>query len=274
MIGNDPSGLPDGAGWETVLRAPALGQHVAQLYTERPFLFRAVGEFVGAGLRRGEAVLLLLTPAHRHPIARQLQAQGFRLEDLSRGRQLTILDATRTLAELLVDGRPDRERFQLVIGGAVEAAKAAGYQRLRAFGEMVDVLRRTSLTAVLELEALWSEVVLAHGIALLCGYSIDNFDPHTYQGFLQRVSRAHSHLVPVEDYARLEWAVDLAYAEVFGVGRDAGFLRQAFLAHYARPAVMPDAEASILAAGEFVPAAASPLLERIRYHYHRSLPTA
>ena len=37
---------------------------------------------------------------------------------------------------------------------------------------------------------------------------------------------------------------------------------------------MPDAEASILAAGEFVPAAASPLLERIRYHYHRSLPTA
>ena len=51
-----------------------------------------------------------------------------------------------------------------------------------------------------------------------CGYSIDNFDPNTYQGILQGVSRAHSHLVPVEDYARLERAVERAYAEVFGVG--------------------------------------------------------
>ena len=141
----------------------------------------------------------------------------------------------------MVGGLPNRERFQLVIGGAVEAARAAGYRKLRSFGEMVDVLRRTSLTATLQLEALWSELVLAHGMALLCGYSIDNFDPHTYQGILQGVSRAHSHLVPVEDYARLERAVERAYAEVFGVRRDAGFLRRAFLAHYPRPAVMPDA---------------------------------
>jgi MEDS: MEthanogen/methylotroph, DcmR Sensory domain len=274
VSGNPPAALRNGAGWETVLRAPAQGQHVAQLYTERRFLFHAVGEFVGAGLRRGEAVLLILTPAHRHPIVRQLEGQGFTLGDLSRRRQLTILDATPTLAELLVGGLPNRERFQLVIGGAVEAARAAGYRRLRSFGEMVDVLRRTSLTATLQLEALWSELVLAHGMALLCGYSIDNFDPDTYQGILQGVSRAHSHLVPVEDYARLERAVERAYAEVFGVGRDAGFLRRSFLAHYPRPTVMPDAEAAILAAREFVPAAASTLLERIRHHYQSSAPTA
>ena len=68
--------------------------------------------------------------------------------------------------------------------------------------------------------------------------------------------------------------MERAYAEVFGVRRDAGFLRRAFLAHYPRPAVMPDAEAAILAAREFVPAAASTLLERIRHHYQSSAPTA
>ena len=58
-----------------------------------------------------------------------------------------------------------------------------------------------------------------------------------------------------------------AYLEVFGVGRDAGFLRHMFLDHYSRPAVMPDAQAAILAAQEFVPEASAALLERVRYHY-------
>jgi hypothetical protein len=45
-------------------------------------------------------------------------------------------------------------------------------------------------------------------------------------------------------------------------------LRRAFLAQYARPAAMPDAQAAILAARDFVPAAAADsLLERVRHHY-------
>ena len=140
---------------------------------------------------------------------------------------------------------------------------------------MVNVLRRTSLLATFQLEALWTELVRAHGIALLCGYSIDTFDPRAYEGLLQRVSAAHSHLIPVDDYARLDRAVESAYAEVFGAGQDAGFLRRTFVAHYPRPAKMPDAEAAILAATEFVPAATRSLLERVRHHYHSAAaPTA
>ena len=269
-FGSTSPALRNGAGRESILNAPTHGQHIAHLYTERDVLVRAVGEFAGAGLRQGEAALLVVTAAHRQPIVRQLEDRGFAPEDLEHRGQLIILDATSTLARLLVGGLPDCERFQIVIGGAVEATRAAGYPRLRAFGEMVNVLRRTSLLATLQLEALWTELVTAHGIALLCGYSIDPFDPQVYEGLLQRVSAAHSHLVPVDDYARLDRAVELAYAEVFGAGQDAGFLRRTFVAHYPRPAEMPDAEAAILAATEFVPAAAPGLLERVRHHYHRA----
>jgi len=66
-----------------------------------------------------------------------------------------------------------------------------------------------------------------------------------------------------------------AYAEVFGAGRDAGFLRRAFLARYPRPAAMPDAQAAILAAREFAPtAAADALLDRVRHHYQNRTATA
>ena len=270
MIGGAPSAPGNGATWESVLGAPAEGQHVAQLYTEPDFLVRAAGRFVVAGLHQGEAVLLVMRAIHRPAIARHLEDDGLVLDDLSRRGQLIFLDATQTLTELLVDGRPERTRFQAAIGEAVEASMAAGYPRLRAFGEVVDILRRESLAAALQLEELWTELVTARRLALLCGYSIDTFDPEAYRGLLQRVSTAHSHLVPVEEYARLDHAVESAYLEVFGAGRDAGFLRRTFIANYPRPAAIPDALAAILAAQEFVPEAAIALLDRVRHHYHSS----
>lgn len=255
------------ATWEGVLTAPAPGQHIAQLYTEPGFLVRTVSQFAGQGLHRGEAVVLIATPEHRAAIGRRLEAEGFALDALERRGQLMALDAAECLARLLVDGMPDHARFHALIGGTLDAAKAAGYGRVRAFGEMVDLLRRRSLAATIRLEELWAELLSTHTISLLCGYSLDNFDPQIYRGLLQRVSAAHSDLVPVEDYARLEQAVERAYADVFGPAGDGELLRRAFLAHYGRPAAMPDAEAAILALSELLPKASRTLVDRVRHHY-------
>jgi len=255
------------APWGDVLASPAPGQHVAQLYTEPGFLVRAVGEFAGQGLGQGDAVVVCATASHWQAIARRLADDGFALDPLRESGQLVVLDAAECLAALLVDGMPDPARFQSVIGGAVERAPAAGYRRVRAFGEMVDLLRHTSLAGVIRLEELWGELLGEHGISLLCAYSLDTFDPRIYHGLLQRVSEVHSDLVPVEDYARLESAVERAYADVFGPVGDPGPLRGALLAHYARPAAMPDGAAAILALGELLPKASGALLERVRHHY-------
>jgi hypothetical protein len=263
-----PSALGVGIDWERLFRAPAPGQHVAQLYTEPSFLARTAGEYAGEGLRRGEAVLLVVTAVHGAAIGHRLEADGFSLSQLVRLGQLTVLDPALTAAALLVEGRPARARFQAVIGGIAVSAKAAGYRPIRVVTDAADLLYPKHIRTALKLEELWAEFLTAHGATLLCGHAIDNFDPESYRGLLQQVSGAHSHLVPVEDYARLDRAVKMAYAEVFGAGQDASFLRRAFLAHYPRSAAMPDAEAAMLAAREFIPPlSADALLDRARHHF-------
>jgi hypothetical protein len=261
------------AGWHEVLAAPEPGQHVAQLYTRREFLARAVARWVGDGLRRGEAVMVIGTPLHWRATLRELDASRLPVEPFERRGQLVVRDAEETLAAFMVHGMPDRVRFRDVIGSAIDEAQANGFPRLRGFGEMVDLLRRTNLTATLRLEALWNELLVERGIALLCGYSFDPFDPKVYRGVLQQVAGSHSHLIPVEDYARFDEAVDRAYEEVFGGGVDARDLRRAFLQHYARPAAMPDAEAALMAAGELVPGTTDALLASVR-DFYRGAPGA
>src|SRR2546427_5880743 len=112
-----------------------------------------------------------------------------------------------------------------------------------------------------------------HSFSLLCGYSLDNSDSQIHRGLLQRVSTAHSDVIPVDDYARLDRAVERAYADIFGPSGEPASLRSTFLAHYARPAAMPDAEAAILAVRQFVPvmaASASGIAAGLRSEEHTS----
>jgi hypothetical protein len=253
--------------WQTLLATPTPGQHIAQLYSDAAFLERAVAHFVIEGVGRGEAIIVIATDDHWQAVADRLRELGLDLDGLTRSGQLTVRDAATCLDQILLDGMPDRERFRTVVAGAVEAARAAGYRDVRAFGEMVDLLRRTDLVATALLEDLWNELLAEHRLTLLCGYSVDVFQPRLYGELLCSVCAKHSHLIPAEDYARLEQAVDGAFTDVFGPAGDAGSLRRAFLAEYVRPAEMPDAAAAILAIREFVPAASAALLERARHHY-------
>jgi hypothetical protein len=257
--------------WQRFVTAPGPGQHVARLHADPDHLAHAVAEFLGAGLRAGEAAVLIATPAHQERIVRRLEAAGFDLVELRRRGQVSILDAATTLARLLVDGRPDPSRFAEAVGGVLDAARAAGFQRVRAFGEMVDLLRRTDLEATARLETLWSDLLATRGIALLCGYSVDPFDPRAHRGLLQHVCLAHSDVVVAEDPERFRQAVERAYVEVFGQAGDGDGLRRAFVAQYARPASMSEAAAALLAARQFVPDAGDAIAERAGRHYQEGV---
>jgi hypothetical protein len=252
--------------WEHVLAGARPGRHIAQFYTEPEFLARAVAQFVGDGLTSGNGALVIATEAHWHAIADRLARQDLEVERAQARGQLVVLDAARCLARLLVDGSPDPQRFRAVVGGAVDAVGRAGYRRVRAFGELVNLLR-SDLAATLCLEELWNDLLATREVALLCSYSIDPFDPGIYRGLLQEVCARHSDLIPAEDYAGLERAVARAYTEVFGAAGEPELLRRVLLADYARPTAMPDAVAAMLAAREFVPVAIAPLLKQARRHY-------
>jgi hypothetical protein len=83
---------------------------------------------------------------------------------------------------------------------------------------------------------------------------------------LPRLGDNHSHLIPVEDYGRLETAVAEALRETVGPD-EAVVLRDRLLSHYEAPFRMPPAQALLLALRQTLPTVAEAVLQRSRNLY-------
>jgi len=252
--------------WPSLLAAPHPCDHVVQLYTDDGFLNRALSHFIGTGLARGEAAVVVATPEHGRALVetlgRQLDVGGL----MDRGL-LIIRDARASLDRFLRPTGPDPMAFRTFVSEVLDPIEAAGRIRIRVFGEMVDLLWRQDLAATVRLEALWSEVLIERQVTLLCGYRIDNFDRHVHRGLLHQISRSHSHLVPVEDYTRLDGAVDRAYKDVFGDSPDTAKLRELMAVYPTTTTRMPASEAALVALREVRGDIADAVLERARDYY-------
>src|SRR5690606_24103724 len=76
-------------------------------------------------------------------------------------------------------------------------------RRLRAFGEMVDLLwKRGNAPAALRLEALWGRAGSGHDLVLLCGYGMGDFYKADDVRLVSEVRRLHTHVMPAERFAR------------------------------------------------------------------------
>jgi hypothetical protein len=78
---------------------------------------------------------------------------------------------------------------------------------------------------------------------------------------LPRLGTNHSHLIPVEDYARLGRAVEDALREAVGP-EEARILEGRLLSEYRQAFDMPRAEALLLALRQVDPTVADPVLQR------------
>src|SRR5580704_4285961 len=112
--------------WEKLLERPPSGGHFVQLYeADEAALTKNVGLYVWEGLRRGDAVLLIVTPKHWDLFSRQLSHLGADTQSLLTAKQLVVFDAQETLARFMVKGQPDWRRFEGVISDAMRQAKPA-----------------------------------------------------------------------------------------------------------------------------------------------------
>src|SRR4051794_6576098 len=143
-------------------------QHVAQFYETVPFLLDTVREFLSVSLRSGQAAVVIATPAHRAGIEERLVADGLDLDGAVARGQYVALDAGETLAAITVDGAPNAEQFEAVVGGVIAQAMAS-YQHVRAFGEMVALLAADGqYEAAIHLERLWNDLRQTWAFSLLC----------------------------------------------------------------------------------------------------------
>jgi hypothetical protein len=253
--------------WEGLLRTPHPCDHLVQIYNDDAFLSRAVSLFIGLGLADGDGAVIIATPEHIELFEKSFRAARLDVAALVARQQLIVLDATTCLAHFMVDGRPDRDKFLDLVMPVFARVRAAGYPTVRLYGEMVNLLWDHNMPGTVALEGLWNEVLADTRLSLLCAYRIDNFDRHAHRGVLHQISRCHSHLIPVDDYGRLESAVDRAYVDVFGTRGDPRSLRTLIAARAGATTVMPPAQAALLALGDVSPGIADAVLERTRYHY-------
>ena len=110
--------------------------------------------------------------------------------------QLMMLDTDEILSKFMGGSTPDWQLFRLHVGGLIARAgagrarsKGAPRRRVRAYGEMVDVLWRDgNADAAVRLEELWNELAEVHRFDLLCAYPIGHFDVYSGRPFERAVA--------------------------------------------------------------------------------------
>jgi len=196
--------------WHELLKTPAGGDHIVQLYEDDAFLADAVAQYIGAGLRAGEGAVIIATAEHRRIFEAMLPGARQALES----GQLQLLDAEASLAAFMCDAGPDWTSFHRVIGGAVAEVRLQ-YPKVLLYGEMVDVLwRRGERAHAIRLEEFWNDLAKLQTFSLFCAYRMDNLDAAAYGGPLESVCNVHTHLIPARDYERFNRIIGEAAEKV------------------------------------------------------------
>jgi hypothetical protein len=249
--------------WQNLLHNAAPKEHIVQLYQDEQFLNRAVCRFAAAALAHGEGVILVPTAAHWEAFYPRLEAEGVDIKEAQAQGQLTVVDADELLPRFMGQEMPDAPVFLGLAGEAVARARGRKrYPKVRWWGEMVNVLwERGNATASMALEDLFDQLAHEQEIAIFCSFVMDNFNGEVHTRMLPRLAQNHSHLIPVENYVRLEHAVADALREVVGPV-EASILEKKLLEHYSPPFMMPPSQALLFALRQVLPDVADAVLHR------------
>src|SRR3954462_11546684 len=234
--------------WDGLLAGAGPRDHIVQLYQDQKFLNRAVCRFAGSAIANGEGVILVPTAAHWEAFRPRLEAEGVDVKAAQGSGQLTVVDADELLPRFMKDSMPDAPVFLGLAADVIVNARGEGrFPKVRWWGEMVNVLwEQGNVAASMSLEDQFDRLAHHHEIAIFCSFVMDNFNSEVQTRMLPRLGQNHSHLIPVEDYARLERAVAEALRDTVGPN-DARVLEDQLLANYSPAFKMPRSQALLLA---------------------------
>jgi hypothetical protein len=166
-------------------------EHAMQVYGDDEVFMDALEGFVGAGLRGGEAAIVIATPDHLEGLERRLLERGVDLEAVRFERRYLGLPAHRILRDFMVDGWPDEERFHEVVSALLHKVRSDG-RSVRAFGEMVALLWADGhAAATVRLEHLWNKLCEKEHFPLFCAYPKAGFTTDRASG-LRDICAAHT----------------------------------------------------------------------------------
>lgn len=189
----------DVTSWAPLLAEVPNDGHVALVYRDHDFLARAVAVWTAPALRAGGGAVLVGTANHAVSIRAQLALAGIDVAGAERVGRLVFVDADWLMGHFILDGTPDGARFRPLadeIITSVRRATGSAEAPMRAWGEMVSLLRlRGNPAGARRLEELWTDVIEAHSIPLLCSYDIEGRLSEDDVAFHRSVAHAHDRLI-------------------------------------------------------------------------------
>jgi signal transduction histidine kinase len=179
---------------------PAEHSHIVQFYEAESSLVENVVEFLAAGIRAGEPVVVIASPEHRAAFVEGLVQRG--VEFARHDHDVVMLDARDTLATFMDRDMPDWQRFNNMVGAVIQRLLSRTVApRVRAYGEMVDLLWRDGhRPAAIRLEEYWNDLGTSLSFSLLCAYVMGNFVKSGDTAAFREVCKTHSHVIPAEGY--------------------------------------------------------------------------
>jgi hypothetical protein len=177
---------------ERIVRGRIASEHIVQFFDSDESRAECVAQFLADGYRLGEPVIVVARPSNWAGVVEQLQTLGVPVQAAIAEGTIVVKDATDTLRRVTRSGVPDADAFAATVGRAV-AALARGGTRIRAYGEMVDMLaQRGEMAEAIKLEHLWNALGERTSFFLMCGYSAPHFVATATHRALREICGAHT----------------------------------------------------------------------------------
>lgn len=252
--------------WTGFLQGSGPAAHAVQVYRDVDELAGSIARYLAIGFDLGEPAIVIATPEHLTRFGERLAESGWPAARIEQRGLLFCADAGATLAAIMDGDRPSAEQFEAVVGGLMDRVGARfPDRRIRAFGEMVDLLcERDNASGAAQLEELWNRLARRRSFSLLCGYRLDVFDREAQLSVLPQICRSHSHMLPADDPERLGQAVDAALEEA--LGEQAGQV-YAMIGQQLRRKQLPPAQLVLMWVSSHMPRSAERILESARARY-------
>lgn len=176
----------------------AAGHHVMKLYESETSLASSVATFFARGLRRGDPAVMISAARRFDLVRRYLRSGGFGLAtDVV--HKIRFMDAEALLAQILGTEALNLVHIRRVFDDLLTAVRRGReHATIWAYGDTVDLLcKRRNHAASTCLEEIANSLRSKHEpIAMLCGYSVENFDEYEQANQLRSVCAQHTHVIP------------------------------------------------------------------------------
>jgi hypothetical protein len=201
----------------TLLSDAPAGRHFAQFHRDAEALTESVYTYLEAGLRRGNSIVVIASPAHGEMFLERLGASSFHPKALRTSGQLELVDGAPLMAEFMSGGMPEWGKFRAALRKVLERVQPFG-RGIRVYCELASMLWSDGNTAAaIRLEELWNALGRVYSFALYCGYVLDTHSEESFAGPLEELGRAFSDILDTSEDEQFGIALDRASKEIFGI---------------------------------------------------------